>query len=191
MRLRGIELGEEPDTLTALGLSVRDGVAAVGGVAIHATGARGDRGLVALDVEGARPGPLPLRELPPADGEDDHPIGATAVDHVVVLCGDVRATLDAVGAEPRREDRRGDRHYAFVVADTALLEFVGPAEPDDRPPRLWGMAFTVRDLPAAAVHLGDALGRITDAVQPGRRIATVRHERLGLAVPTVLVSPRP
>jgi hypothetical protein len=47
----------------------------------------------------------------------------------------------------------------------------------------------VDDLEAAAERLGDRLGRVKDAVQPGRRIATVRREA-GLGVPLALMTPR-
>ena len=187
MRLTGIRLGTTPDALRRLGLDVVGDRAGVGGVTLEAVPGEG---ILALDLAGASAsGPLPLAAVETvADG--DHPLGATAVDHVVVLTGDVEATIEAVGAVPRRIDERDDRRYGFVVAETALLEFVGPATPDDRPARLWGLALTVADLDEAADHLGEACGEPKDAVQPGRRIATVRHEAIGLGVPTVLLSPR-
>ena len=187
MRLTGIRLGTSPDALRRLGLDVAGDRAGVGGVTLETASGEG---ILALDLDGAPDdAPLPLAPVRPvADG--DHPIGATAVDHVVVLTGDVEATIARLGTAPRRVDERDGRRYGFVVAETALLEFVGPADVDDRPPRLWGLALTVRDLPAAAAHLGDACGRPKDAVQPGRMIATVRHEAIGLAVPTVLLTPQ-
>lgn len=191
MRLTGIALGEEPQVLEALGLAVEEDRATVGGVTLQAVGHGDGRGLLGLDLDGAEAGPLPTAVVP--DGGragDDHPLGARAVDHVVVLCGDVAGTLADMGVEARRVEEREDRTYAYVLADTALLELVGPSEPDDRPPRLWGLALTVADVDAAAVVLGEACGQVRSAIQPGRRIATVRHERLGMAVPTVLLSPR-
>ncbi len=80
--------------------------------------------------------------------------------------------------------------YAYIVAGTCLIEVVAPAEPDDRPATLWGMALSVRDLDAAVSYLGDACGTPKGAVQPGRRIATVRGDVLGLTTPLVLLSPR-
>lgn len=191
MRLQGIRLGTTGDALRRLGLTTDDaGRAGVGGVTLEPASGEG---ILGLDLRGApADGPLPLVDVAPAAGQDvpDHPVGAIAVDHVVVLCGDVQATIAALGTTPRRVDRRDGRTYGFVVAETALLEFVGPSTADDRPAHLWGLALTVADLDAAAAHLGDACGEPKDAVQPGRRIATVRHERLDLAVPTVLLSPR-
>jgi hypothetical protein len=51
------------------------------------------------------------------------------------------------------------------------------------PARLWGISFLVAELDTPAVVLGDLLGEPRDAVQPGRRIATVTTEAgLGPAV---------
>ena len=191
MRLEGIRLGTTPAALRRLGLDVPDDRCRIGEVTLAT--ASGD-GILGLDLTGApADGPLPLVEVSPAPASHphDHPVGATSVDHVVVLCGDVRATIAALGTEPQRFDQRDGRQYGFVVAETALLEFVGPAAANDRPARLWGLALTVVDLDEAVARLVGACGAPRDAVQPGRRIATVRHEQLGLSVPTVLLSPRP
>lgn len=189
MRLTGVRLAAAPGALGRLGLDAPDDRAGVGGVTIEAV-PEGE-GILGLDLAGAaEDASLPLVETTTvADGS--HPLGATAVDHVVVLAGDVEATIAALGARPRRLDRREGRTYGFVVAETSLLEFVGSTTPDGRPARPWGLALTVADLDAAAVHLGAACGEPRDAVQPGRRIATVRHEVLGLTAPVVLLSPRP
>lgn len=187
MRLTGIRLGTTPAALRGLGLHVEGAAAGVGGVTLEAGPGEG---IVGLALTGAPPdGPLPLLEVAPV-GDGEHPLGATAVDHVVVVTGDVDRTIAALGATPRRRDERDGRVYGFVVAETALLEVVGPAARTDRPATLWGLALTVADLDAAVTLLGDACGAPRAAVQPGRRIATVRHEALGLGVPTVLLSPR-
>lgn len=188
MRLDGIRLGSGPDALERLGLTTTQGRANVGGVTLESVPGAG---ILGIDLAGApRDTPLALVDVTPAPPAA-HPLGATAVDHVVVLCGDVRAAIEALGTTPRRLDERDGRTYGFVVVETALLEFVGPSEPEDRAPRLWGLALTVSDLDAAVALLGDACGRPKDAIQPGRRIATVRHDQLELRVPTVLLSPRP
>jgi hypothetical protein len=48
----------------------------------------------------------------------------------------------------------------------------------------------VADLDALASRLGDLLGAIRDAVQPGRRIATLR-ETAGLGQAVAFMSPEP
>ena len=47
----------------------------------------------------------------------------------------------------------------------------------------------VSDIDHAATLLGDNLGTVKDAVQPGRRIATVRPEASG-GLPLALITPR-
>jgi hypothetical protein len=100
-----------------------------------------------------------------------------------------RAALEGRGFEVRRTVEMGDRRYTFFRVGEAILELVGPAAADgDQPARLFGLAFTVVDLDATAAHLGPLLGTIKDAVQPGRRIATLRREA-GLSVPVAFMSP--
>ena len=76
---------------------------------------------------------------------------------------------------------------AFFVIGPCLLELGGPAEAER--PWLWGLTLVVEDLDAAAELLGARLGQVKDAVQPGRRIATVGREA-GLGVPLALITPR-
>ena len=76
----------------------------------------------------------------------------------------------------------------FFRLGPVILELVGPPAPDgDGPARFWGIAFTVTDLDATARYLGDRLGTVKDAVQPGRRIASLRKEA-GLALPIAFMS---
>ena len=75
----------------------------------------------------------------------------------------------------------------FFRAGEVIIELVGPI-PDVDGERFWGLAFTVADLDACAALLGDALGAIKDAVQPGRQIATLRHKAVGLTVPIAFMS---
>jgi hypothetical protein len=63
----------------------------------------------------------------------------------------------------------------------------GTSGTDERA-RFYGIAVTVRDLDRCAALLGDALGPIGAAVQPGRRIATLRGDRVGLPVPIAFMS---
>ena len=121
----------------------------------------------------------------------EHPNGVVAIDHVVVTSPDPARTtsaLQAVGLEPRRTRDHGAMRQTFFRLGPVILELVGPPAPDgDGPARFWGIAFTVADLDATARYLGDRLGRVKDAVQPGRRIASLRKEA-GLAVPMAFMS---
>jgi len=93
------------------------------------------------------------------------------------------------GASARGRRPAGAERQAFFRLGEAILEVVEhppgtrAAEDRDAPCRFYGLAFLVDDLDATARTLGPLLGEARDAVQPGRRIATVRREaRLGLPV---------
>jgi hypothetical protein len=176
--LEELLLADAPEAWGALGFTVADGVVALGGVRIR-LGAHGE-GIVGWTLsEGpARPAPV------------EHPLGATAIDHVVMLTPHFDATVerlrfDGLDYRSTREAANGFRQ-AFFVLGPCLLELGGPAEGELR---LWGLTVVVDDIDAAAKRLGDRLGHVQDAVQPGRRIATLRREA-GLSVPLALMSPR-
>jgi hypothetical protein len=198
--LRALRLADDPATWEQLGFAVgADGVCRLGGVALELAGPGRGRGLVGWHIEGVDPG-AELDGLPPAGGVQSaagadvaHPNGAVAVDHVVAATPDVDRTLGALGAaglEPRRVREAGDARQAFYVLRTALLELAGPASPSgDGPAHLWGLVVVVGDLDALAARLGDELGTIRDAVQPGRRIATLR-ESAGVSTALAFLTPR-
>jgi hypothetical protein len=191
--LRSIVLGDPPQVWERLGFAVQDGEVALGGVRI-CLGADGD-GIVGWSLSG-----LPderdldgLSACPPSAPPPDpveHPNGAIGIDHVVALTPDFDRTLrklTALGFDHRRTREAGAGfRQAFFVLGPCLLELGGPADGDVR---LWGMTLVVRDLDAAAERLGEKLGTVKDAVQPGRRIATLRREA-GVGVPLALMSPR-
>ena len=114
------------------------------------------------------------------------------VDHVVALTPDLDATVAALGVaglDHRRTRDAGDGvRQAFFLVRPTLLELGGPAA-DLEAPAFWGLTLVVCDLDATAARLGDRLGAVKDAVQPGRRIATVRREA-GLGLPVALMTPR-
>jgi hypothetical protein len=192
--LDAIVVADAPDTWRRLGFTVVDGVAAVGGVRIR-LGAAG-RGIVGWSLRGLREEDAQLDGLSasvsgaaPPDPMH-HPIGATAIDHVVALTPDLDRTagvLRAAGLDYRasRDAGNGTRQ-AFFVLGPCLLELGGPA---GDAPALWGITLVVEDIDAAAERLGERLGRVKEAVQPGRRIATLRPEA-GSSVPLALITRR-
>ena len=103
----------------------------------------------------------------------------------------VRDIVGAAGLERRRVREAGPNALqGFYVVGDAVLEVIGPREPDgDGPASFWGLVLVVEDLDAAAERLGPLLGAPRDAVQPGRRIATVRREA-GLGTAVALITPR-
>jgi hypothetical protein len=181
-------VADPPAAWKALGFSVVDGVVAVGGVRIR-LGVAG-RGIVGWSLRGLSGD---LDGLPTRGSSDDpvpdvaHPIGAVAVDHIVALTPTFDRTVGALRAAGLDYRRTREARQAFFVVGPCLLEVVAGSSDGDV--RFWGLTLVVADLDAAAVELGSRLGPVKDAVQPGRRIATVRPEA-GLSVPLALMTPR-
>jgi catechol 2,3-dioxygenase-like lactoylglutathione lyase family enzyme len=130
-----------------------------------------------------------------------HPNGVTALDHVVAMTPDLERTvaiLEAAGLDLRRIREEptpaGAPRQAFFRLGAVILEVIQePPEAieragGDHPAFFWGLAFTAPDLNATVAALGDRVGEIRDAVQPGRRIATLRRSA-GLTLPVALMTP--
>jgi catechol 2,3-dioxygenase-like lactoylglutathione lyase family enzyme len=142
--------------------------------------------------------PLASTDTPSASA---HPNGAIAIDHVVAISPDLDrsvAALQAAGLDLRRVREQptpaGAPRQAFFRLGREILEVI--QEPHDvlaraggaeRPLRFWGLALLVDDLDRTAAQLAPHVGEVRPAVQPGRRIATVRRSA-GLAVPLALIS---
>lgn len=130
-----------------------------------------------------------------------HPNGVTRIDHLVAFTPDLDRTV-AAGQELGLDLRRirdepapaGSPRQAFFRIGELLLEVAqappgSPLKPDS-PARFYGLAFLVEDIDATSASLGDLCSEPRDAVQPGRRIATVRKEA-GLGLPVAFMTPRP
>ena len=207
--LTAIHVADEPLAWERAGFTVAAGVVHLGGLAV-VLGAGGEGGVVGWSLDPATESVDGLPVLPAPAGGDDllagqpaHANTATALDHLVIgtpAPDRTTAALEALGWSVRRSAAHPtlDRTMRFLVVPTpggrTVLEVMAPSDPrpDDRPARFWGLAVTVDDLDAAVGLLGpDHIGQPRDAVQPGRRIATVRGDRLGISVPLALMSPRP
>jgi hypothetical protein len=120
-----------------------------------------------------------------------HANGTTLLDHLVVFTDDPARTTNAyadLGMPPRRVRELGNgTTQTFFKAGEVVIELVGPI-PDVHGERYWGLAFTVSDLDACVAMFGASIGTIKDAVQPGRRIATLRHREIGLTIPIAFMS---
>jgi hypothetical protein len=198
--LVSIEVADEPDRWRDAGFAVAGSACQVGAVRFD-LGAAGD-GIRSWSLTGVAEGVLDGLETHVAaespalasPGSGVHPNGTVSLDHLVVMSQDVVRTVAAL-EERRFEVRRrwdtADRRYTFFRVGEAILELVGPPQADgERPARFFGLAFTVADIDATAAHLGPLLGDVRDAVQPGRRIATLRRDA-GLSVPVAFMSPGP
>jgi catechol 2,3-dioxygenase-like lactoylglutathione lyase family enzyme len=181
-----LEIADEPAAWSAAGFDVADGLCRVARVRLRLAGKGPRRGIVGWT----------LGEEPAGEAAGPHPNGAVRVDHVVMLSPDLDRTvaeLEGQGFDLRRRREGptpgGSTLQAFFLAGEPILEVVqapkgtSVARDPDGPARLWGLAFAVEDLGRTADALGELLGRPRDAVQPGRRIATLRPEAgLGPAI---------
>lgn len=165
-----IVLGDPPEAWEALGFRVEEGIVALGEERLQLTGRGGGILEVTAPLEAEEPDGLPLRNGPLHPPQPSaHPNGAFAVDHVVVLTGSLDRTLAALDLDLRRRDER----MAFLRLGSYILEVV---ERDD-PARFWGLVVVVPD-PGAV----PGAGPVKNAVQPGRRIASVKGLGTALAV---------
>lgn len=186
---------------TAAGFGVdADGVCRVGSVRVRLVGRDRGTGIIGwslrefdgTDVDGIPT--APSRTDPPAPGE--HPNGVVDIDHIVMMSPDLTRTvaaLDSAGVQPRRErdTELGGRpvRQIFYRLGAVVLEVIGsPETRSEGPATLWGITYTVADIDNTATFLGELTSRVKDAVQPGRRITTLRHQRLGMSVPSAFIS---
>jgi hypothetical protein len=187
---RTIVTGGEPAAWVRLGFALEeDGSACVGGLRLLTGG--DELRVEAAGLAEERPDGLPITATTaPVCGGGAHPNGALAVDHVVAITDDLERTCDALegaGAPLRRRaEPRPGTPMAFHRLGPLVLEVVGGGER----PSLWGFVVVVADLDACARELGPLLGDVRAAVQPGRRIATVRKEA-GVTVALALMTPQP
>lgn len=202
-RLVGLTIGDRPDAWTALGFDVDQDRFTVGGVTVRLVGDDGPRGVVAWSLQppvGGDVDGLAHQRAPEPVGEQPHPNGVTTVDHLVVGTPHVDRTLAALAAVdlvPRRTVaglRGGDKTFAFLLLGTCVLEVIGPRDHvpsrTPAPAAFVGLAFVAPDLGVVGGLVGVA-GELRDAIQPGRRIVTLRTQEHGVSVPVAVLTPRP
>jgi hypothetical protein len=206
-----LTIADDPARWAALGFAVVDGHCPIGDVSLRFAGSQPGAGilgwtlrdLASTELDGL---PTTISHSPPAQPAPAHPNGVLAIDHVVAMSPALErsiAALQAAGLDLRRirdePTPAGAPRQAFFRLGRAILELV--QEPDeavaladlrsvggaDRPAHFWGLALLVADLDRTVAALGEHAGQARAAVQPGRRIATVRRSA-GLAVPLALMS---
>jgi hypothetical protein len=202
-------LADEPERWSALGFTVRDGCVALGTVRVRLAGAEAGRGIIgwslrvlaSTELDGL---PTSRSQALPRQPAPAHANGIVAIDHVVAMTPALDRSLEALQAAglPLRRIREeptpaGAPRQAFFRLGAEILELV--QEPEriverdggaDRPARLWGLALLAADLDRAVRSMAPHVGEARPAVQPGRRIATLRRSA-GLAVPVALMSAKP
>lgn len=201
-----LAVADPPAAWAALGFSVAGETCVIGEVRIRLAGGEGRglsgwslRGVEATELDGL---PTTRSDRPPPGEAPPHPNGIAAIDHVVAISPDLERTvaaLRAAGLDLRRVREEptpaGAPRQAFFRLGATILEVVQePPEAiergggPDRPAFFWGLALVAPDLEATVAGLGDRAGEIRDAVQPGRRIATLRRSA-GLGLPVALMTP--
>lgn len=205
--LEQLTVADSPDAWRGCGFEVVGEECVVGGVRIRFAPRDGARGIAGWSLSGIASTDLDglattkSQEQPPL-ATPEHPNGIAGLDHVVAISSDLDRTvaaLSATGLELRRlreaPTPAGAPRQAFFLLGPAILEVVQePAEvtakKGDRPAFFWGLAFVSPDLERTVTYLGEErVSEVRDAVQPGRRIATLRRDA-GLSVPVALMSPR-
>jgi hypothetical protein len=211
--LEELELGGTPDPWERAGFRPSpDGTVALGATRLRFTGVE-PAGIRAWALRGARTAGdidgLPTRAiapasrrappgepapLPPGEPGPAHPNGALRLDHLVVFTPDLERTFAALadaGLDLRRVREAGTPEHpvrqGFYRLGEPILEVVGDLEPPG-PARFWGLVLVVADLDALAAAMGEGVGRVKAAVQPGRRIATAR-ESAGFGLPVAFMTP--
>lgn len=205
-----LAVADEPGAWEALGFALEGDACAVGSVRIRLAGRDAGRGLCGWSLRGL-PAGADLDGLPTAGSEgaapgaaSAHPNGIDAIDHLVAITPALDRTvaaLSAAGLDLRRIREEptpaGAPRQAFFRLGETILELVQePAEAvergggAERPAFFWGLAFAAPELERTVEALGPGrVSEIRPAVQPGRRIATLRRAA-GLGLPVALITPR-
>jgi hypothetical protein len=189
-----LTIGADPTAWKRVGFAIEWDMTRVGAVDLHFGTGEGILGWRLTSDVGEIDG-LPVAPAARSKPRDaPHPNGVTHIDHLVVFTPDLERTthaLEEAGIERRRvrevETDDGPLRQGFFRFGEVILEVVEHANVEPGPARLWGITFAVEDLDACAELLGDRVGSIRDAVQPGRRIATVRRAA-ALGLPVALIS---
>jgi hypothetical protein len=203
-----VTVADTPEAWAALGFEVEGDTCVVGEVRIRLAGAELGKGLVGWSLRGVEAGELDglataRSEREPASEPGAHANGIATLDHVVAITPALERTvaaLEAAGLDLRRIREEptpaGAPRQAFFRLGPTILELVQePPEAvergggSDRPAFFWGLAFVAPDLDATVAGLGEKVSEIRPAVQPGRRIASLRRSA-GLSLPVAIMSPK-
>jgi hypothetical protein len=122
-----------------------------------------------------------------------HPNGALAVDHVVLHSNDaafVKSEFAKLSIQPRAERNDiypGITQIFFRPGGGTVIEVV--INKDFPKSFLWGMTLVVADIDAAKSLLNDNGSNPKKAIQPGRRILTVRGSNIGINTNMAFMTP--
>jgi len=152
------------------------------------------------------------------DIQPKHSNGVSRIDHVVMTTDNLERTIGALeaagfGTRKHRDVPGSGNRQVFLWAGETILEVVGPVsrDPVSRYPmskdpisgdsksidpgkasqgaKIWGLALTSSDLDKAARSLRENISAPKPAVQPGRRIATIATQKIGIRMAIALMTP--
>lgn len=197
-RAEWLVVGGPVEPWQQLGLLVHDGLIPLFGTGVRVTGegAPGLRGWALSGLDGAVE-PIDGLATDAVEAVDpvlaSHPLGAFELDHVVVSTDSLERTCGAIaevtGAELKRVREVGEIRQGFHRLGGLIVEVVERAGQPAGPASFWGLVLNVEDIDVAVDQLGPELvSAPKDAVQPGRRIATIRDDA-GLGLPVALMTP--
>jgi hypothetical protein len=198
-----LSVAGDADVWRSLGLTVTaEGLIPLVGTSIRITAASGDDqppGITGWALSGARPvddidGLVTDVVAPMTPVYAEHSLRAVGLDHVVVSTADLERTSDAIasatGCELKRIREVGAMRQGFhrIGRGGLIVELVERPDVPAGPATFWGLVLIVDDIDAACDAVGpDRVSAPKDAVQPGRRIATIRAD-VGLGLPVALMT---
>jgi hypothetical protein len=195
-----ITVADDASAWREVGFDVDEhGGCAIGTVMVRLVPPEDHRGLTGWSVRGIETAeldglPTEISAAPEPEPAGAHPNSVRSIDHLVAFTPDrarTAAVLEGAGLDLRRlrdePTPAGGGFQAFFRLGEVILEVVEQTGDATGPARLWGLAFGVESLDSAVELLGDRLSEPRDAVQPGRRIATLRRSA-GVGVPMAFMA---
>lgn len=202
--LAELRIAAEPEPWQRIGLHVDDnGCAYVGTVRLCFVGAAGsDGGVLAWGLDGLPAEHADVRDIdglatyaaPAPDGAPPpNAMHAVGFDHLIVSTSSLDRTCQVIGdvtGEPIKRIRDiGVIRQGFHRLGEAVIEVVESPKVTAPTASFGGLVINVADLDGLCQRLGEeVISPAKDAVQPGRRIASIR-KGAELGLPVALMSP--
>ena len=189
-----LHVGDDPSAWERLGFCINENRSLIGRTeVVFSDGPKGIHSWVLRNSMPSQFGPIPttFTENPVPNPSIAHPNGSIGFHHVVLMVPEFdigKTALSNAGVHVEQGRPFGSTEKAMLRSAPKMgdieLELIGPESEDrSRHWQLWGLVVAVSDIDATSELLGDLLGQVKPAVQPHRRIATLKKEaELGVAV---------